>query len=339
MNTRTGIVFLATCLLGGMLAYAETPPQLQLRDVQRIWNKAPHNAFTDLLFHEGRWYCVFREGSAHVSPDGALRVLTSTDGEHWESLALVTHPTQDLRDAKLCVTPQGELMLNGAGMRAQDDIRYHSFVWFSKDQGKTWSAPVQIGDPGYWLWRAQWNDGHCYSMGYSTDRDRSKRDVKLYRSEDGRHYETLIPKLNLPNGCGEDTILFRPDGSAICLFRHETGNRNGMLGTSQPPYDHWEWREVNARIGGPNMIELPDGHILAATRLYDGRQRTALSWLDIKNGRLTEALTLPSGGDTSYPGLVWKDNELWISYYSSHEDRSSIYLARVTLSERQLENP
>ncbi|MCA9088271.1 MAG: exo-alpha-sialidase, partial [Planctomycetaceae bacterium] len=90
MNTRTGIVFLATCLLGGMLAYAETPPQLQLRDVQRIWDKAPHNAFTDLLFHEGRWYCVFREGSAHVSPDGALRVLTSTDGEHWESLALVT---------------------------------------------------------------------------------------------------------------------------------------------------------------------------------------------------------------------------------------------------------
>ena len=30
-----------------------------------------------LLRHKDRWYCVFREGEAHVSPDGALRVITS----------------------------------------------------------------------------------------------------------------------------------------------------------------------------------------------------------------------------------------------------------------------
>ena len=43
------------------------------------------------------------------------------------------------------------------------------------------------------------------------------------------------------------------------------------------------------------------------------------------------ALTLPSGGDTSYAGLVWHDGLLWVSYYSSHEGKSSIYLARVKL--------
>ncbi len=46
-----------------------------LVDVRRIWDRAPHNAFTDLLRFRGRWFCVFREGTAHVSPDGALRVL------------------------------------------------------------------------------------------------------------------------------------------------------------------------------------------------------------------------------------------------------------------------
>ena len=35
--------------------------------------------------------------------------------------------------------------------------------------------------------------------------------------------------------------------------------------------------------------------------------------------------------DTSYPGLVWHEGQLWVSYYSSHEGKTSIYLARVRL--------
>jgi len=46
-------------------------------------------------------------------------------------------------------------------------------------------------------------------------------------------------------------------------------------------------------------------------------------------GTLNEALKLPSGGDTSYAGLVWHEGLLWISYYSSHEGKTSIYLAKV----------
>jgi hypothetical protein len=54
-------------------------------------------------------------------------------------------------------------------------------------------------------------------------------------------------------------------------------------------------------------------------------------WLDAKRGAMTELARLPSGGDTSYPGLVWHDDLLWISYYSSHEARTSIYLAKVKI--------
>ena len=43
------------------------------------------------------------------------------------------------------------------------------------------------------------------------------------------------------------------------------------------------------------------------------------------------ALNLPSRGDTSYPGRVWHDDLLWLSYYSSHEGKTSIYLAKVAL--------
>ena len=65
------------------------------------------------------------------------------------------------------------------------------------------------------------------------------------------------------------------------------------------------------------------------TRLYDKKVRTVVCTLDPDTGRLTEELTLPSGGDTSYAGLAWHDGLLWVSYYSSHEGKSSIYLAKV----------
>ncbi len=302
-----------------------------LVEAKRIWDKAAHNAFTDLLRHNGRWYCVFREGSAHVSADGALRVITSADGETWESIALITSPKYDLRDAKITVTPDGRLMLNGAGMIADADVRYYSMVWLSDDDGHTWDEGRQIGDDGFWLWRSQWHDGAAYSMGYSTERDRDTRRLRLYRSDNGEVFQTHVESVGAHAGCGEDKILFMKDKSALCLLRHETGNRMGQLGTSAPPYTDWKWRDLNKRIGGPNMLQLSDGRIIAATRLYDGGTRTSLSWLDPDKGTLTEVLRLPSGGDTSYAGMVLHNGMLWVSYYSSHEDKTSIYLAKVKL--------
>ena len=37
------------------------------------------------------------------------------------------------------------------------------------------------------------------------------------------------------------------------------------------------------------------------------------------------------GGDCSYPGLVFHEGLLYMSYYSSHEGKTSIYLAKIKL--------
>ena len=79
------------------------------------------------------------------------------------------------------------------------------------------------------------------------------------------------------------------------------------------------------------MIHLPDGRWVAGVRLYSPRAHTALCWIDPKAGTMKKFLDLPSGGDTSYAGLVMHQGLLWVSYYSSHEGKSSIYLARVKL--------
>jgi len=73
---------------------------------------------------------------------------------------------------------------------------------------------------------------------------------------------------------------------------------------------------------------------VAVVRLYDGKTRTSVCWLDPLKGTLTETLKLPSGGDTSYAGLVWYEGMLWISYYSSHEGKTCIYLAKVKVADK-----
>ena len=63
--------------------------------------------------------------------------------------------------------------------------------------------------------------------------------------------------------------------------------------------------------------------------LPDRKLTTVLAWMT--RNRFEPFLQFVSGGDTSYPGLVWHNNELWVSFYSSHEGKANIYLDRVAL--------
>jgi hypothetical protein len=325
--------FLALASLGlPSHAPAQEPSgKAEILEVRKLWDRAPHNAFTDLTRYKGQWFCVFREGKAHVSPDGALRVLTSPDGEAWVSAALLTSPTGDLRDAKITITPQGELMLSGAAALQQPaSAKHQSLAWFSTD-GKTWTPPVIVGDTNQWLWRTTWHKRTAYSIGYDTV---GGKFVRLYSSKDGRRFDILVPRLFDQGDPNETSIVFLPDDTALCLLRRDGDPGSGQLGSAKPPYTKWQWKDLGVKIGGPHQIRLPDGRIVAAVRLYDGSVRTALVWVDAEAGKLTEFLKLPSGGDTSYAGLVWHTGLLWVSYYSSHEGKTSIYLAKVRLPKK-----
>jgi hypothetical protein len=298
--------------------------------VQKIWEAAPHNAFTDLIWHEGRFWCVFREGARHVSPDGALRVLSSQDGKSWSSAALIKRTDADLRDAKITVAPGGELMLCGAGALHEpiNGATHQSYIWYSKD-GRDWGESIPVGDPGYWLWRVTWHAGTAYAVGYATG---GKRSTRLYQSRDGRHFEVLVPELFAEGYPNESSLLFQADGTALCLMRRDDKESPAaMLGSAATPYTDWTFRSLGTQIGGPQLLKLADGRIVVGGRDYVGKAKTNLWLLDTKAPGVTAIATLPSGGDTSYPGLVERDGLLWVSYYSTHEGKTSIYLARVRL--------
>ena len=308
--------------------HAAQSGELELLEARKIWDKAPHNAFTDLIRFKDHWYCVFREGQGHVSPDGALRVITSTDGDTWTSAGLITSPTADLRDAKITIAPDNRLMLSGAAALHQPaEFRHQSLVWYSPD-GENWGEPIKVADPNMWLWSVTWHKGTAYGIGYNTA---GEKFIRLYMSQDGVQFDTLVDSLFDRGYSNETSMIFLDDDTCLCLLRRDGDDSTAQLGTAKPPYKEWNWKDLGVKLGGPHMIRLPDNRIIAAGRLYDGQVRTSLLWLDPDAGTLTEFLKFPSGGDTSYPGLALHDGLLWVSYYSSHEGKTSIYLAKVKL--------
>ena len=316
----------SACFLAVSSCLEAGEPRIEL--VRKIWDDAPHNAFTDLIRFQDRWYCVFREGKGHVSPDGAIRVITSKDGQKWTSAARLERKSWDLRDPKITLAPDGRLMLTGAAARRPPDKNEHrSLVWYSKDAAD-WGQPIEMGETNYWIWRATWHKGTAYAVGYETT---SEKSIRLYHSKDGKKFEPLVARLLSEGYPNESSMLFNQDDSALCLVRRDEKPNSAMLGSAQPPYTTWQWKDLGVALGGPHMLRLPDGRIVAAGRRYDGGVRTSLHWLDPKAGKLTEFLKLPSGGDTSYPGLVWHDGKLYVSYYSSHEGKTSIYFAVINL--------
>lgn len=323
------------------------PVTARLVEVKRIWDKAPHNAFTDLIRYEGRFYCAFREGRSHVSTDGRIRVLVSDTGDTWESAALIKWPKQDtrgphfaaapdgpdLRDANLATGPDGRLMLvGGIADRKKDgqSTPAGSFACFTKD-GRSWTEPRMISKPGRWLWRVTAHGGKVWGVAYpAMDGDASS----LLVSDDGVTFRTVVDRLLSEGRPTEAVLRFDDDGTLYCLHRRDSkrpAERTAYLGVCKPDYAKgWAWHDLGRYLGGPALVKTPHGWI-AGGRLLEKGPRMALLALDVETGTMTELLTLPSGGDCSYPGLVWHDGALWVSYYASHERKTSIYFAKVAL--------
>lgn len=339
---KTKVLFvLAMLCISTALAPASPPVEVEILEVKKIWDNAPHNAFTDLARWNGKFYCAFREGRGHVSTDGKIRVLESEDADHWNSAALIGLDGYDLRDAHLTVTPQETLMLVGGAAPRQKDNQgapTGTFVSFSKD-GREWSKPEIAVEPGRWMWQVSWRDGKAYGVSYAAG-DR-KPWAELLVSSDGVKYQLHVAELFGEGYPTEVTLRFDEDGTCYALMRRDRSGdspSSAMLGVSRPDYKQWQWRDLGTEFngfGGPNFIKIPPGHWIAAGRMHQGGAHTALTYIDLANGTMTTLAKLPSGGDTSYPGMVWNDDILYVSYYSSHEGKTSIYLAKVKVRDSE----
>lgn len=316
-------------------------------EVKRIWDRGGHNAFTDITYFKNKLYIVFREGDGHIpnednTGNGKIRILTSVKGEFWEAAGLIELEGVDLRDPKLSVTPKNKLMIvMGGSVYDRRELKSLStYVSMSNPNGERFSVPEQIEldeqikSDFDWLWRVTWYAKTGYGVVYQANADGEKGKSKAYlvKTTKGIEYE-LVKELDIEGNPNEATIQFLSGAEMMMIVRRGGGDQMGMMGTSKAPYTEWSWEKLDFKLGGPDFDIIPINKILIGTRVYseDGPYTALL--LGEKGGPFKEVKRLPSGGDTSYPGMFSIAGYVWLSYYSSHEGKTSIYYARIPYSE------
>lgn len=312
--------------------------QPNLLSVRKIWDSPPLSAyFPDLIRYNELWFCVLRESNEHAKgKDGTLRLLTSKDGDVWETAATFQQEGIDLRDPKLSITPDGRLMLLAGGTiyREKKYVTRQSRVAFSTD-GVVWSSFQLILEPHEWLWRITWHDGKAYGVSYTHKNPhklKQKWFVTLFQSPDGVNFSKVVtwPLAHYPN---ETTLRFLDTGEMVALLRRERRRRTpALIGLSKPPYKRWKWKSSGVYFGGPNFLILDNGSMWAGGRIllrtpYGIFEKTVLAVMTLES--LTPVLVLPSGVDSSYPGMAMHEGILWMTYYSGHEGNGAIFLAQI----------
>jgi hypothetical protein len=312
-----------------------------LLSVSKIWDHAFHNAMTDLIRFQDKWFCAFRESDSHAQgQNGILRIISSSNSLEWTTTALFSQEGIDLRDPKLSITPHGKLMLLAGGTVLDEFNNYvfrQSRVAFS-DDGIHWSPFTSILEKHEWLWRLTWHQGKGYGASYSQSDPKDPYQewlIKLFETSNGLDY-TLLTTWDITGYPNETTLRFLKSNAMVALVRRERkGDNNCFIGISNPPYTSWSWHSTHHYIGGPNFIVLPHDNLWLSGRLlintpYIIFEKTFVGTLEIDS--IHPMLVLPSHGDCSYPGMVFHEGILWISYYSSHENhRAAIFLARVAV--------
>ena len=308
--------------------------------------------FPHLVRFKGHFYCSFREGEVHGNHiSGRGRVIRSADGITWETVALFESETGDVRDPRLSVTSDGNMMVNSSIRFIEDVAPYQiidgqtvqrqSVTWLSAD-GKNWSGPHACHTGiNTWRWDVAWHDGFGYSIGYSG----KDPDGTLYRTRYGKTWETLKENL-FPGGYGnEGALTFGHDGILYVLLRSGL-SAHVSLGVSRPPYDrNWNWRELDAYwdgpvnrqpardvtggadLGGPNIITLEDGRLIGAGRVR-GEARANYFLIDPREAVLTRIAGVLNG--SSYPGVIEHDGDIWFSYIGGG-GAGPIYIKRIRL--------
>ncbi|MDB5387629.1 MAG: hypothetical protein JWM11_3275 [Planctomycetaceae bacterium] len=341
-----------TLVLAGMTGHASAQIKGEVVGTKVIWDQARINRDSDIVRFKDRWFVVCQETAFEASTEAALRVISSKDGDQWESVALIKSPTPktSLYRPAFSLTSDGRLMIVAQGAmrweifdksKPEPTPRRLAMAWFSKDGG-TWSEPTPItGGDGYVLNRVVWNKD--VAMGFVRGESCGNWAVNLFSSHNGKSFESVFAR-HFDNESRPGTLAMIVDGDrAHCLMSRYSSNevtgqqtrwpwKTGLLGTAKGPhYDEWEWKAINVPIAHANLLRLPDQRIIAVAGLNDPEYRTSLCEFDLATRKLTEFLELPK--EWQRVSLAHHDGHLWVSYHAEHAANEDVYLAKVKLTQ------
>ncbi len=362
--SRFGVVGVQRCLVSLMLVvfsvFGALPrhvsadddaPAVQVTNVRRAFHNGEHNAFTDLVRFQDRFYLTFRScPDGHmVHPTSSILVLASDDGMDWQQVHRFRVDQRDTRDPHFLVFDDRMFVYSGTWYSGetsipsdQRDLNLHLGYAVWTPDGETWTDPIVLeGTFGHYIWRAATHDGRAYLCG------RRKRDFAvgprgehpveavMLESDDGLVWRTRA-MFQETNG---NEVAFRFDAEGAILGVARRGRGPAELVRSSPPYTDWQRSDLGRYVGGPMLDSWGERTVVGGRRnVPDEGPRTTLSWLI--DGELHDFAELPSDGDNSYPGWIeLSPQKALVSWYSSHETNDSgepitaIYLADLEITE------
>ena len=355
------VILCLSCVLV-LAGQAAQWPQVKATNIRRVFHNGEHNAFTDLIRWQGKFWLTFRScPDGHmVHPTASIIILSSPDTHKWTQEHSFSVPQRDTRDPHFLVFKDKLFIYTGtwycgdsSPARSEYTLNRHlGYAAWSAD-GKKWHSPVMLeGTFGHYIWKANTFNEKAYLCG----RRNREFDIKargegatvqsaMLESDDGLIWRTrtLFQEVR-----GDETAFqFGPKGDVLAIGRR--GGDKAQLLKSKPPYIKWHRREMDRYIGGPLLTKWGGCHVAGGRKsgaAFVGKRgpKTALYWLDpdAKTAQelLTEFVELPSNGDTSYPGFVeLSPTHAVVSWYSSHEKDSAgkqitaIYMANLKIKQ------
>ncbi len=297
-----------------------------------MYEDGRHNSNSDLILWRGNFWLIHQNSIFHFGTGvSKLFLWRSMDGVVWWKVAEFSVDGEDIRDPKFTVI-NGNLFLYVLPNKDFFAEPYTTFFAYSRD-GTKWSVLKEVeGDAKGWLlWRPKTVDNvQWYVTGYWSGHGRSA----LFSSEDGIRWN-MVSEIHSGDRNDETDFEFIDSRTIIATLRLEKSDSvfgdseaGTMIAVSKYPYNQWEKKYTKlTRLDGPCLFRWGDKVLALGRRdLYNegpfwytgsifNRKRTSL--FVVEPDGLKFLVDLPSGGDTSYGGVAYRGDYLYICYYSS----------------------
>jgi hypothetical protein len=303
-----------------------------------------HNSNVDLIWYSDAFYLAHVVSPFHFGTEHSILLIKrSTDGHTWEQVAEFGRRMDDIRDPKFAVIGN-QLFLYVFLNRATHPLPYATRAAWTNN-GTQWSDLTPIGHEGWLFWRPKTRDHQTW---YFPAYWHKFHHNALFTTTDGLNFEQ-IATISTGRYINEPEIEFLPDGRMIAIqrtdYRKESFHQiigvpqtSTVISISKPPYTEWqETAETQlTRLDGPVLFS-HNGKVFGVGRAhpYNGaifprrgavlsKKRTAI--YEVHPEGLTHISDLPSCGDTSYAGVVVRDNFVYIAYYTNDVHKDFIWL-------------
>lgn len=291
-----------------------------------IWKGDTHAAFTTLVYYNNYLYCAFRNANQHADTDGKdngkICIIRSKDGDEWESFLTVKVSDYDLRDPQLSVTPSGELLLLTEKVQYKEGhaVNRNTAVTFIKEDC-SFTPISSIHFDTYnnwnWIWNIEWIDGIAYGFCYIPF-------FGLVKSEDGINYE-LVEKIHLDGNPSEASVAKLDKNHLLAIVRRDSLAALGIYNLTDK---QWRWKNCDEMIGCPKIIKAKRNFLVVGRSYKYGLQTTLYKFSKNKQ-ELVPIERIQGDKDCSYPGIVYKNRKLCISYHKGDAKSSNIYLTSL----------